>query len=339
MPRPMIGKALHNVLQKWIFSVPSESIGRMPLISIADIPFICVFPFQWLDLVRKLAAFQRNLGSEDWLGLSAIYPRIGMWAYAFCLFSWGEYCGQLQAILQNPEKSLVAEVFLRHVCQVDNHIDAFDSRSIWLNDPGYIKQLPEVSLTSQELCRLLKGPETTARVRNPIVKLINEYRRNALRAMQDWASSPETLDNILRVKCQTAGKLWYYWSSILGQLYGIASSLVSNASATFFNFGMIVQIVDDLADTPIDYRAKTHNLFIAIARETPTEWDALQRYLAECRQRFLGWPWVRDHLPMSYRITLDLYDQFGHQLLYDKYAPNIAERLYWTVEKVRRMST
>jgi hypothetical protein len=311
----------------------------MPLISIVDIPFICVFPFQWLDLVGKLAAFQRNLGLEDWPSLSVIYPRIGMWTYAFCLFSWGEYCGQLQAILQNPEKSLVAEAFLRHVCQIDNHIDSFDSRSIWLNDPGYIKQLPEVSLTSQGLCSLLKGPEITARVRKSIVKLINQYRWNALRAMQDWASSPQTLGNTLRVKCQTAGMLWFYWSSILGQLYGIAPSLVSSASATFFNYGMIVQIVDDLCDAPVDYRVKTQNLFIAVARETPMEWDVLQGHLAKCRYRFLGWPWVKDHLPMSYRTTRDLYDRFAHRLLCDKCAPNIAERLYWAVEKVRRMST
>lgn len=335
----MIGKALHDVLQRWIFRVPSQSMGRMPLAAIADIPFICVLPYQWLDLVRKLAAFQRNLGSEEEVGLSAIYPRIVIWTYAFCLFSWGEYCGQLQAILQNPKKSLVAEAFLRHICQIDSYIDAFDSGSIWLHDPGYIKQLPEVRLTSRGLCRLLRAREITVRVRKSIVKLINEYRRDALRAMQDWASASETLDNTLRVKCQTAGMLWYYWSSILGQLYGIAPSLASSASATFFSFGMIVQIVDDLADTPIDYRVKTHNLFIAIVRETPAEWDALQRHLAGCCQPYLGWPWVKSHLPLSYRTIRAYYNQYAHQLLHDRYAPHIAERLYWAVEKVRRMST
>lgn len=335
----MIGKVLHTVLQRWIFRVPSESMGRMPLIAIADIPFICVLPLQWPDLLRNLAAFQKNLGSEDEVSLSALYPRIVMWTYAFCLFSWGEYCGQLQAILRNPKKSLVAEAFLRHICQIDSYIDAFDSRNVWLNEPGYIKQLPEVRLTSQGLCRLLKAPGITVRIRKSVVQLINEFRWNALRAMQDWAGAPDTLDNTLRVKCQTAGMLWYYWSSILGQVYDIAPSLASSVSATFFNYGMLVQIVDDLADTPVDYRVKTHNLFIAIVRETPVEWDALQRHLAAHCHQYLGWPWVKSHLPISYRTVRAYYNRYAHQLLHDRCAPDVAERLYWAVEKVRRMST
>jgi hypothetical protein len=319
--------------------VPSESMGRMPLIAVADIPFICVLPLQWPGLVRNLSAFQKNLQSGNEVGLSALYPRIVIWTYAFCLFSWGEYCGQLQAILQSPRKSLVAEAFLRHICQIDSYVDAFDSRNVWLNEPGYIKHLPEVRLTSQGLCHLLKAPGITVRIRKSVVQLINAFRRNALRAMQDWAGAPDTLDHTLRVKRQTAGMLWHCWSSILGQVYEIAPSLASRVSATFFNYGMLVQIADDLADTPVDYRVKTHNLLIAIARETPAEWDALQRHLATHGHPYLGWPWVKSHLPISYKTIRAHYNQYAHRLLRDKCAPSVAERLYRAVEKVRRMST
>jgi hypothetical protein len=314
-------------------------MARMPLFAIADIPFFCVIPLEAIDLSRKLAVFQRNLRSKDWPSLSAIYPRMGMWTYALCLFSWGEYCGQLQTILANPDRSLAAEMFLRHICQIDSYVDSFHSRNVWLTDPGHIKMLPEVSLTSRELCRHLGEYLPATQVRNPVVKLINEYRRNALTAMQDWANSPESLDCVLRVKSETAGMLWYCWSTILGHMYDVAPAVVSNASATFFNYGLLVQIVDDLADTPSDYRVKTQNMFIAIVRETPAEWETLRKHLIEFRPRFLGWPWVKDHLPVSYGITSDFYGQFADQLLRDSHAPSIAKKLYGSVDKVKRMST
>jgi hypothetical protein len=330
---------LHNLLLRGILRTPSKNLGQMSLFTLTDIPFFFAFQLDWIRLVKKLAIYQRNLQLHDWLSLSAIYPRIGMWTYVFCLFSWGEYCGQIENILRYPDNSIIAEVFLRHICQIDSYIDKFDSKNLWLIDVESIENSPNIRATWEEIRFHLRKSYITSDMQDDIFGSIEMYRQNALKAMQQWANSLDTYENILQVKYQTAGKLWYYWSCLLGKLYRASPSIIGDTNDIFFNFGMLVQIVDDLADTPVDYRVKTHNLFISIVKENPKEWDILQKKLTISNQQFLGWPWVREHLPLSYKAVLELYDHFKFLLLSDKNATSITKSLFNAVESIRRMST
>lgn len=101
---------------------------------------------------------------------------------------------------------------------------------------------------------------------------------------------------------------------------------------------MMLQIIDDLGDVPVDHKLHAQNIFLALARQVPEEWQRLCDFLAVQDELFLRWAWVRTHIPRIYDLTMAQYFSYLHTVRQDPCNPAVAFELTDMVERLRRLS-
>jgi len=335
----MLGALAHRVLQTWMLRVPSANMAVMPLYMLTDLPFLFAFsPSRWIEQVRCLHLFQQHIRQHHWASLAEVYPRSLIWMYAYLLFTWGRYCHCLQEILVQPDRCLPAEMFIRYVCEIDRYVDSFDSRALWRAQATRFKARSQVRSVAAELCTGVQQMGLDAATCRGVISLILAYRREALAVMQHSVDpSADSLAQVIHDKERTAGNLWSVWSRVLGCLYRIPGDVTENASQAFFNFGMALQIVDDLSDAPADYAVRAQNLFLAVAQTCPAEHERLEHHFAERPSSFLDWPWARRYTPATYHATLDLFQGYFDRLCRDTYNGLAAQRLCVMLDRMRTL--
>ncbi len=335
----MLGAFIHRVLRTWMFRVPTDNLGMMPLFTLIDLPFVAAFsPGAWYANARCLRVFQEHLTTHQWASLSEIYPRNLMWIYVYLLFAWSRYCNCLSRILTEPDRCLPAEMFVRYICEIDRHVDSFDSRLLWKINPRQLKNLPQARTVASALCAGVSQAKIDTLSKRRLIQTILQYRHDALKAMQCNAEKAE--DNVAEVisnKENTAGKLWYVWSRILGYLYEIPDCISEDAAQIFLNFGMALQIIDDLSDAPADYAVCAENLFVAVAQTYPADWSRLQQHLATQPAPFLEWRWARNNLPDTYKAALDIYQSYLTKIRIDAHQPKVTLYLCHMLDRLRAL--
>ena len=118
--------------------------------------------------------------------------------------------------------------------------------------------------------------------------------------MRHWAfNSSQTIEEILEDKERTACSLLAEWSKLLSVAYDIPSEIAQDVYSMFLNFSFLVQLIDDVADSATDYRNHVQNIFIALVRQTESEWIKLKEIINKDVQ-YVGWRWVKANLPVSY---------------------------------------
>lgn len=334
----MIGAIFHRLLQRWIFRVPSANLSRLPLFSISDIPLWIVLRGDWLRHMRKLIILQRNLKTKDWSSLGIVYPRLGVLAYSFYLFSWAEYCHQTHAILTHPDNCLFAEVFLSYICQIDMLIDQPDTQHLWDgNNIREIKFTAQIQNTASELTNRILTLSIPRSRQVKLIKQITCYRRHALQTMRQWATcESQTLAEVLADKQVTACGLLPEWSNLLNIAYDIPEKTAQSVNAVFLNFSFLVQIIDDIADAAADYRNHVQNIFIAVVQQTEPEWMKLHAMLDQHIEIF-GWRWIRKNLPRSYQTIQHLYGEYAVRLTNDEHRPDIVQAMFQTIDRYRSL--
>lgn len=332
----MIGATLHRILNRLILKVPSENMGKTALLSIEDIPFWITFQGSWLRHIQKLNSFQQNLKTREWTSLGVVYPRTGTLAYSFYLFSWADYCGLTDTIISQPDDCLFAEVFLSYICQIDSLVDNPSMHDLWKGSKiNKVKLSPEIASTISELCAHIQSLPIPHENRILIFKLIINYRRNALNAMRRWAfSQPQTIEDILEDKKNTACGLLATWSNMLCAAYNIREEEAQGAYNMFLNFSFLVQIVDDIADSAIDHRNSVQNIFIAYVQQTDAEWVRLREIINSDIQ-YIGWRWIRKNLPISHQKIKQLYNRYAELLTADQAKPEVARSMLRVIECYR----
>ncbi len=337
----MFGAFLHRALRYWLFKVPTRNIALMPLFSIVDIPFIATVGLkQSYNTVSNLRTFRRNLSSTRWAGIAELYPRPVLWFYIYILFCWGRYCHILSAVINDPERSLIGDNFLRYCCQIDDLLDSHSQKESLVDQPAAIKRDYRVKEIARELCSRLAQTDRPQSVKMAALRTIVRFRADALAAMQHAIHNPDApLSEVIRDKEQTAGNLLRTWVQILNDLYAVPEPQASAAAALFFNLSMIAQCLDDLGDIPEDQAENTQNLFMAITRQYPAEWLQLNTHLGVQTEMFLDWHWAKAHIPGSTAEIQRLYNGYAENMLKDQANPGLAEELYQTMEKIRIMGS
>ncbi len=330
---------VHQALHRWMLRVPSENMAVMHLYALADLPLVlAVSPSRWREQIRCLRLFQQRLRQRQWASLAEVYPRSLIWMYAYLLFTWGRYCHRLPNVLLQPDRCLPAEMFIRYVCEIDRYVDSFDSRALWRAQATQFKARPQVRSVATELCAGVQQAGLDMAAGRSLIKLILTYRREALATMQRSAdASVDDLAQVIHDKEKTAGNLWYVWSRILGCLYQIPGDIAERAAQAFFNFGMALQIIDDLSDAPADHAVRAENLFLAVVQTCPADWKRLQQHFAERPAPFLDWPWARRYTPAAYHATLNLYHRYFDRLHGDTYNGAAAQSLCFMLDRLRAL--
>lgn len=337
----MLGAFLHRALRYWLFKVPARNIAQMALFSMVDIPFIATVGLkQTLNTVSNLRTLRRNLKSTQWAGIAELYPRPVVWFYTYILFGWGRYCQVLSTLTNDPERSLIGEVFLRYCCQIDDVLDSHPHKEVLVNQPAAIKRDPRIQAVARELCDRLAQTHLPQAAKMAVLRLIVRFRANALSAMQNAIHHPDApLADVIRDKEQTAGNLLRTWIQILNILYDVPEPAASGAEILFFNLSMIAQCLDDLGDIPEDHAEGTQNLFMAITRQYPAEWLQLKAHLTAQTELFLDWHWAKSHIPNSTAEIQRLYACYAENMLKEQTNPPLAQEFYQTMEKIRIMGS
>jgi len=334
----MIGAILHRLLNPLVLRVPAKNLGQMSLYSVTDIPYWIIFRAEWIKFTRKLSAFQKNLGTREWSSLGMVYPRLGVLAYGYYLFSWADYCGQTDRVISHPDDTLFAEVFLSYICQIDMLIDKRDSLYLWEGDHiNEVKLTKNIAATAGELCGRVDALPIPRERKHLLIKRITGYRRNALNAMRRHASSgSQSFEEILEDKKDTACSLLPEWSRLLSTACNVPDEMAIAIQEIFLNFSFLVQIIDDIADAPADHRNRVQNIFIALVQQNEMEWVRLQEIIAGGME-YIGWRWIRVNLPVSYQGIKQLYNEYAARLMAGPYKPSIARKMFSTIDSYRQL--
>jgi hypothetical protein len=303
---------LNERLGSWIQRVPTDCLGEMRPFSLTDLPLMIAFsPRVYAETNRRLRAFQRNLTHRHWAGLHDVYPRAHIWGYAYLLFFWASYCDVLPQVLDDPDRSVVAENFMRYICEIDRFIDRAETRSFWHSRPRRLVRLPQIEPVMQELLQRLGQTSPTPQAYRSVARVVADFRRSAFRELtREDAEAPGAHIAVRRHKEATAGNLFRTWGLILARLYPVEEQVAQQAAEVVFSTGMAIQVLDDLSDAAVDYREGTINLFVSIAQQRPDDWALLRPYLEQCDGPYVSWPWVRTNLPVSYQAAMALRDHY-----------------------------
>lgn len=335
----MLAAKLHQLLRFWMLRVPSHSIPKMPLFSPLDVPLIIgMTPRVWWHTVYSLHRMRRNLTEQAWPGLHIIYPRMLMAIYVYLEFVVARYCGFFKVLIKQPDRAIIAEVFLRYVCTIDLMIDASGDMQQWAAGYSVLRRIPGVKTLASELCSRIAQLETTPTVRIKMLRLIVSYRRNASRALMQWIHSPSLdIDKVIRHKECTTGMLWATWCQLLTTAYNVPDTMSIHSSTCLFSAGMILQVIDDLGDVPIDQAGGAENLFLALAEQDQTEKRVLKRHLDQSSNLFLDWGWARMSLPSTLAKANALIERYAQNLHSDIGNPPIAHELETMLNRMQRM--
>lgn len=308
----------------------------MSLFDISDIPHWIVFRGDWLKFIYNLADLQKNLKTKKWTGLGIVYPRFGVIAYVYYLLTWARYCDKTSEIISAPDKSLFAEVFLSYICQIDILIDQRDTMYIWeSNNINRIKLAPNIQATASELARRINTLDIPRQRKALLIKQITNYRRSALEAMRLWASgTTQSIEDTLKHKEVTACYLLPQWSNLLSIVYDVPDITAQGVSDIFLNFSFLVQIIDDVSDVAMDYRNNVQNIFTAIAQEHNLEWQKLKKVINQ-NINSIGWDWVKNNMPDSYKRLKQLYSHYAEQLTAGKQKPEITLGMLTAINRYR----
>ena len=282
--------------------VEKHSLRKMPLFTFLDF-----FRFQllgWKKAVRLMGYIQRyrrNLSNPSWECLTAFYPRPTYLLYYYLLFWWARYIGVLEDLIHNPDKSLVAELFIRYIIEIDAVID--DPQQVSkVNNPDQLKKMTSANLILGELLSLVRSLGIPDANKRDIFKFIGTYRRDCLSICQRAVMrKSNSLSSIYNDKDNTAGMLFHVWAKILCQLYlgGVSSDLARSSGEILQQAGMAIQVVDDMMDFPIDHSAKVPNLFYEMLKETPKELQKAFDYLGWIDWAHMDVEWTRANLPIT----------------------------------------
>lgn len=334
----MFGLLLRRLVNRWFYRLSKHNIPHMPLFALVDLPLIVVLPLPlWIQQVRRLRKMQQHFTRRVYTGLDSIYPRHHLHTYLYMLFAWGRYCGVLPKLLAQPDRAVLAEMFIRYICEIDHYLDTFDSRQLLQENPQVAWRREQVQAIGSEFCALLRQLELSPKTRWQCLRLVVIFRRAYFEEMRCSAAfAAGDVATMLRHKERTAGDLWRTWALVLGQLYGVPSPLADHAAEVQFTFGMLVQLLDDIADLPVDYRTVTPNLFLAMIEQTPAELARLQRRLQTDSAPFLNLPWSQQQLPQAYAKLFSLYEDYADGLRSGVYGSAVTLEMLHTIEAIRR---
>lgn len=300
----------HNVT----LPIPSNHLTRMRTFSPVDLPHLLVFGIRrWLHHMSLVSRFRRNLTLADWTSLSDLYARPVMLFYYYTVFLWARYCDVLDTVLAEPDKCIVAELFLRYNCELDSMIDCPEGPTRLRADPWFPKRASGTRALASELWKALHAAGLPRTAEREVLRLARSYRQTYLRTMQRAAVEPIvtlTKAQILEDKSRIAGGIWGTWSRILGWLYSVPHPRAERAEAIFQAYGMIIQVLDDTADLPKDVADNQANLLYAFVKNVPDEAARLEALLHDGVGPFLSTYWERVNLPHAYAQAWGLMDEY-----------------------------
>lgn len=302
-----------------------EAGARVDKRSLQEIPiftFLDFFRFRlmgWKNSVWLMAdihQYRYSLGEPEWKCLTVFYPRPTYMLYYYLLFWWADYTGVHDILVEKPEKSLVAELFIRYIIEIDAVIDD-PMQADKLNEPEKLKRAPAVSMILNQLLSHVQALDIPHRNKRSLCRYIWHYREDSLSICQNaLRRKTNTFSSVFNDKDQTAGVLFQTWAKILCLLYlnEVSSEPARSSQEILQKTGMAIQVVDDMMDLPKDHAANVSNLFFELLKETPLELLKAEELLGWIQWQHLDVTWARGNLPVTCAKAARLMDNILEQI-------------------------
>lgn len=310
--REVISFRIRYKLLLWHFQPANRDLNAQPFLSFAWIirfpigTFRRKYPGKYFKLLTNFWKYRRNLRGISWSSLSMIYPRsLTLWYY-YLLFWWAEYCGVLPELLERPDLSLIPELFIRYIAEIDAIIDRKGGKEYLLS------HLPDIKIRCENLLRELLariwGDQHALPVetRKKLSHKIWRFRQNSLVVSMRAQSLPKlSFDEMLAYKDATAAELFRLWVELLCDLYQV-NSRVENSKTIMAQVAMAIQVIDDILDSPLDYHNDVINIFNHLLKDNPAEYLTAQAYFERYPDGYMDWVWANKYLPQTCRKAVDL---------------------------------
>lgn len=283
---------------------------EVPLVSIIDMPNVAKYGLKnALQFAFQFHQYRNNLSHNSWSCLTSIYPRANYITYYYVLFWWADYCGVKNELIEDPDRSLIAELFFRYIVEIDKLIDKPDG-DILLKKPALIKSNPAVEHILKKMCKHIEiSPHLSSSIKRSIYQEIWKYRQECLEICQHAAGQTDIgLDTALFFKEKTTGGLFRVWAFILANLYcdDPFHEIVTSSQNILEEATMAMQVLEDMLDFPEDYKARTLNIFYEILKKHPGELIEAEAYLDGNKWHHLDFIWAEQNLPQSYGTIFKL---------------------------------
>lgn len=284
------------------FKANDVGLQQVPLFSLQDI--FLVLRFGWKKSYRIFNLFtnyRQNLSIEITCGLTRVWPRTVYLLYYYLLFWWAQYCEVQEDLIQRPDRSLVAETFMRYIVEVDNMIDQPNGSDFLLNQPSDIQKHPNVWPCIQEMDNCISKlslPESEIAKIEDLRTTFNEESLDVTRNALDRFNP--NADEIIQDKEKTVGELFKVWVEILNILYKVPSELADSSPSIMLYAGMAVQVLDDMTDLPFDYRSNVDNIFHEFLKAEPDEMKKAEQHIREITWDHLDSAWAKENLPKTF---------------------------------------
>lgn len=252
-----------------------------------------------------------------------IYCRPLVIWYYYTLFWWAEYCGVLDKLLQDPGRSLIPELFIRYIIKIDSIIDIEGGGVYLLEGLPLIKK--ECADVLQELLIQIKANREDTHGKKLRQKIWG-FRQNSLMVSRNTQGWPELkFQDMLDYKDKTAGELSRVWVDLLCDVYDVEVR-VENSRRIFGLVSMAIQVVDDMLDSPVDFRDHVSNIFIHLLMETPGEFDTAKAHFEQFPGAYLDWVWANKYLPNACKKAVELITGYTREI------STISENQIMTIE-------
>ena len=168
--------------------------------------------------------------------------------------------------------------------------------------------------------------------RRNISDIIWNYRRSSLTASKYIENFPNAgFDTLMRYKNLTAGDLSRVWVDILCKTYPVKMRAES-AREIFGSLSMAIQVIDDMLDSPVDYRNDVSNIFIGLLKETSCEYNVAKVHFEDYSCNYLDWIWANKHLPNTCVRAVTLIKSYINVITEISAEPEMASALCASIE-------
>jgi hypothetical protein len=197
---------------------------------------------------------------------------------------------------------LIPELFIRYIVKIDSIIDRKGGKEYLLSDTPFIKK--KCSDILKELLAHIWESEDAFH-RKKLCDQIWIFRKNCLIVSRKDQNLPElSFDDLLDNKDKTAGDLLRVWVDLLCDIYHV-SSHVENSRKIFGLVAMAIQVIDDMLDSPVDYREGVSNIFLHILEETVHEFHVAKAHFEQNTYDYLDWTWANKYLPNTCKKAIN----------------------------------
>ena len=212
----------------------------------------------------------------------------------------------LPELLKHPDRSLIPELFIRYIVEIDSIIDRKDGKEYLINDLPFVKRKCS-SILKELLLQIWGDRGAFDRLnRKKLSYKIWKFRQESLIASRN-AQSRQKLSfyDLLYYKEKTAGELFHVWVDLLCDLYQV-NYRAENSKKIIGLVAMAIQVVDDMIDSPADFHNDVNNIFNHILKEIPDEFNIARLYFERNSFGYLDCNWANKYLPNTCKMAIDL---------------------------------